>query len=164
VSDSGNTFVTVTVSGTVRDQRGNPVVLLKSEHGEEVLPIWVGHAEGLAIELQLKGETFERPLTYDLFSSILASIGTTVVKVAVTDLRDSTFFARIYLQHGNDVYVIDSRPSDAIALALKTDAEIQVAEHVFSSHKRILEGNEKSSDDGDGELRRYLEDLDPGDF
>jgi bifunctional DNase/RNase len=147
-----------------RDPRDNPVVLLKSDEGEEVLPIWIGHAEGMAIELQLKGEKFERPLTHDLLKAAIESLGATVAKVAVTELRDNTFFARIYLQRDSDVAVIDARPSDSVALALKCGAPIFVAQDVFAAHKRSLEPDAPLTPNTDDELRRYLKDLDPGEF
>jgi bifunctional DNase/RNase len=157
-------FVRVSVSGMARDPRDNPVVLLKSDEGEEVLPIWIGHAEGMAIELQLKGEKFERPLTHDLLKAAIESLGATVSKVAVTELRDNTFFAKIYLQRDGEVVVIDARPSDSVALALKVGAPIFVAHDVFASHKRSLESDTTQASDTDDELRRYLKDLDPGEF
>lgn len=162
--DGDMDFVRVSVSGMVRDQRNNPVVLLKTDGGDEVLPIWIGHSEGLAIELQVKGQSFERPLTHDLLKTTLESLGATVAKVAVTELRDNTFFAKIFLHRDDEVYVIDARPSDSIAIALKTGAPIFVSRAIFVSHKRVLEGDEIPRQNPDDELRRYLEDLDPGDF
>jgi bifunctional DNase/RNase len=157
-------FVRVTVSGLARDPRDNPVVLLKSAEGEDVLPIWIGQAEGMAIELQMKGEKFERPLTHDLLRATIESLGAAVVKVAITELRNNTFYARIYLQRDNEVIAIDARPSDSVALALKFDAPIFVALDVFTSHKRAAAAEPGSGSDPDDELRRYLKDLDPGDF
>ena len=164
MSDGNKEFVPVRVKSIVRDQRSNPVVLLKEEDGEEVLPIWIGHAEGVAIELQLKGESFERPLTHDLLKTTLECLGATVAKVAITELRDNTFFARVHLQRENEVFALDARPSDSIALALKAGAPILVARDVFAGHKRALQEGSGSTEDPDDELRRYLEDLDPGDF
>ncbi len=157
-------FVRVTVSGMARDPRDNAVVLLKSSEGEDVLPIWIGHAEGMAIDLSLKGEKFERPLTHDLLKSVIDSLGATVTRVAITELINNTFFARLYLQRGDDVIVIDARPSDSVALALKVDAPIFVARDVFMSHKRALETDSAPGSDPDDEIRRYLRDLDPGEF
>jgi bifunctional DNase/RNase len=157
-------FIRVSVSGMARDPRDNPVVLLKSDEGEEVLPIWIGHAEGMAIELQLKGEKFERPLTHDLLKAAIESLGATVARVAVTELRDNTFFAKIYIQRDADVVVIDARPSDSVALALKCGAPIFVAEDVFVTHRRALAADSPLTPDTDDELRRYLKDLDPGEF
>jgi len=157
-------FVRVSVSGMARDPRDNPVVLLKSDEGEDVLPIWIGQAEAMAIDLHLKGTHFERPLTHDLLRTLVETLGASVVKVVVTDLREGTFFAKIHLQRGDDVVVIDARPSDSVALALKAGAPIFVARDVFSAHKRALETGAGSSPGADDELRRYLKDLDPGEF
>ncbi|HET6349439.1 MAG TPA: bifunctional nuclease family protein [Candidatus Krumholzibacteria bacterium] len=161
---SDSQFVQVTVRGMARDPRDNPVVLLKSDEGEDVLPIWIGPAEAMAIEMQLKGSHFERPLTHDLLRTMIENLGATVVKVAITDLREGTFFAKIHLQRGDDVLVVDARPSDSVALALKCNAPILVARDVFSAHKRSLQPDAGSSPGGDDELRRYLKDLDPGEF
>lgn len=164
MTQSEKHFVRVAVSGMARDARENPVVLLKSTEGEEVLPIWIGHAEGLAIELTMKGEKFERPLTHDLLKSTIESLGAVLAKVAITELRNNTFFAKVYLQRGHDVIVMDARPSDSVALALKFDAPIFVARDVFASHKRTLDEGTSPGPDADDELRRYLKDLDPGEF
>jgi bifunctional DNase/RNase len=157
-------FVRVAVSGMARDARENPVVLLKSSEGEEVLPIWIGHAEGLAIELTMKGEKFERPLTHDLLKTAIEGLGAVLSKVAITELRNNTFFAKLYLQRDQEIIVVDARPSDSVALALKCDAPIFVARDVFASHKRSLDQENAPGPDADDELRRYLKDLDPGDF
>lgn len=157
-------FVQVSVGGLVKDQRNNPVVLLKVEDGDEVLPIWIGHSEALAIELQLKGENFERPLTHDLLKTTAESLGAAIVNVAITELKDNTFFAKIYLKRDNEIYVIDARPSDSIALALKASASIYISKEVFKNHKRVVQSEQLPTDNPDDELRRYLQDLDPGDF
>ena len=168
MSEGDSQLVQVHVSGLVRDQRGNPVVLLVGEDKEKVLPIWIGHAEGIAIELHIKGEKFERPLTHDLLRTTLESLGASVSRVVVTDLRENTFFAKIYLERESEVYVIDARPSDAIALALKTGAPIFVSREVLASNRRSMQSGGLADglarDKDDEELRRYLEDLDPGDF
>jgi bifunctional DNase/RNase len=157
-------FVRVIVSGMARDARDNPVVLLKSSEGDEVLPIWIGQAEGLAIDLTIKGEKFERPLTHDLLKTAVEGLGGVLAQVAITELRNNTFFAKLYLQRGHDLIVIDARPSDSVALALKFDAPIFVARDVFASHKRALGQDAAGGPEADDELRRYLKDLDPGDF
>ena len=164
MTQSEKHFVRVAVSGMARDANENPVVLLKSSEGEEVLPIWIGHAEGVAIELTMKGEKFERPLTHDLLKTTIESLGASLAKVAITELRNNTFFAKVYLQRDQDVIVVDARPSDSVALALKFEAPIFVARDVFVSHKRALGEGSAPGPDPDDELRRYLKDLDPGDF
>jgi len=164
VKDKDDNFLKVEIGGVVRDKRENPIVLLKGAEREEVLPIWIGHAEALSIELQLQGKTFERPLTHDLLKTMIESLGANVVKVAVTELKDNTFFATIYLQRDNEVFAVDARPSDSIALAIRTEAPIYVAEQVFESHKRALQENDDAADSADEALRKYLRDLDPGDL
>ena len=165
MNEGDKNFRKVEVSGLVRDHRENPVVLLKAEGSNEVLPIWIGQAEALAIDLHLRGEAFDRPLTHDLLKTAVESLGATVLKVAVTDLKDNTFFAKIYIQRGNEVFVIDARPSDSIALAIRTRSPIFVSREVFDAHKHALEGQEPpKNDSNDDDLRRYLRDLDPGEF
>lgn len=164
MGDGEAEFLKVEIGGLVKDQRDNPVVLLKREDSDEVLPIWIGHSEALAIELQLKGNSFERPLTHDLMKTAVESLGAVVMKVAITELRDNTFFAKLYLQRDNEVYVIDARPSDSIALALKSRANIYVSSEVFKNHNRLLQSDQLPSDNPDDELRKYLRDLDPGEF
>ena len=163
-SEGDKPFLKVEIRGLTEDNKGNPVVLLKSIEAEDVLPIWIGHTEALSIRLHLEGESLERPLTLDLLRTALESLGVTVVKVAITELRDNTFYAEIHLQKNGDLYVIDARPSDSIALALRTEAPIFVSEEVFENHKRTIEGSAGSQSDSENDLRRYLRDLDPGDF
>ena len=160
----GRNFVEVEIGGLVRDNRENPIVLLKATENEEVLPIWIGHAEALSIELQLQGKTFDRPLTHDLLKTTLESLGAKVIKVAVTDLKDNTFFAKIFLQRDNEVFAIDARPSDSIALAVRTQSPIFVSKTVFENHKKALRESQDTKDTSDEALRKYLRDLDPGEF
>jgi hypothetical protein len=164
MTEGDQSFLRVEVGGLVRDHRENPVVLLKGTDTDDVLPIWIGQAEALSIDLQLRGETFERPLTHDLLKTAVESLGATVLRVAVTDLKDNTFFAKIYIQRGNEIFGIDARPSDSIALAIRTQAPIYVSRAVFESHKHALETREPPADDTDDTLRKYLRDLDPGEF
>jgi hypothetical protein len=164
MTEGDRSLIRVSVGGLVRDQRENPVVLLKGTDTDEVLPIWIGQAEALAIDLQLRGETFERPLTHDLLKTAVESLGAKVVRVAVTDLKDNTFFAKIYIQRGSEVFAIDARPSDSIALAIRTHSPIFVARSVFESHKHALESRDAPPDDAEDKLRKYLRDLDPGEF
>ncbi len=164
MKDGGKNFLKVEVGGLVRDNRENPIVLLKGKENDAVLPIWIGHAEALSIELQLQGKSFDRPLTHDLLKTAVESLGAVVVKVAVTELKDNTFFAKIFLQRDSEVFAIDARPSDSIALAIRTQAPIFVAEAVFENHKRALQQNQETNESSDEALRKYLRDLDPGEF
>ena len=112
----------------------------------------------------MKGESFERPLTHDLLKTTVESLGASVVTVAITELKDNTFFAKIYLKRDKDIYVIDARPSDSIALALKASADIYISKEVFKNHKRVIQSEQLPTEDSDDDLRRYLEGLDPGEF
>jgi len=163
MTDPGE-YVTVSIDSVVRDNRGNPVVLLRVEDRAEVLPIWVGQAEGMALEMELRGDTFERPLTHDLFKTAILSLGGTITKVAITELRDNTFFAKIYIRRENEVFAIDARPSDSMVLALKSRAQVLVSREVLDSHQRLIQDYALEGGDSDDELRRYLEGLDPGEF
>lgn len=164
MSENDASFILVEVGGIVRDPKGNPVVLLKAVDREEALPIWVGHSEALSIEMKLDGKKFERPLTHDLLQTALETFGAVVAKVVVSDLKNNTFYAKIYLQRNSEIYVFDARPSDSIALALRTKSPIFVSETVFNSHKKPLRDTEGLSEIEDERLRKYLRDLDPGDF
>lgn len=164
MSEGAQNYLKVEIEGLVRDNRENPIVLLKSTENDDVLPIWIGHAEALSIELQLQGKSFDRPLTHDLLKTAIESLGATVAKVAVTELRDNTFFAKVFLQRDDEVFVIDARPSDSIALAVRTKSPIFVSEAVFENHKRALQETQESDEGSDEALRKYLRDLDPGEF
>jgi bifunctional DNase/RNase len=154
----------VEIGGLIKDNRENPIVLLKGVENDDVLPIWIGHAEALSIDLQLQGKSFDRPLTHDLLKTAVESLGASVVKVAVTDLKDNIFFAKIFIQRGSEVFVIDARPSDSIALAVRTRSPIFVSKTVFENHKNAVENDQEIRESTDEELRRYLKDLDPGEF
>ena len=91
MNDGDTNYLRVEVGGLIKDSKENPIVLLKGTENEEVLPIWIGHAEALSIDLQLQGKTFDRPLTHDLLKTAVESLGATVAKVAVTDLRNNIF-------------------------------------------------------------------------
>jgi len=164
MDENDKTYLKVEIGGMTKDGRENPVVLLKATDSDEVLPIWIGHAEALAIELQLEGKSFSRPLTHDLLKTMLEGLSATVAKVAITELKDNTFYAKIYLQRENEIIAIDARPSDSIALALRTKSDIYVAQEVFDGHKKTLHEESEAEESQDEKLRNYLRDLDPGDF
>lgn len=114
-----------------------PIVILKNVSGESVLPIWVGIFEANAIALQVENITTPRPMTHDLIKSILDNLDATVQKIVICELKDSTFYANIFLSKNGETLKIDSRPSDAIALALRSDATIFVEESVVEQAKSI---------------------------
>jgi uncharacterized protein len=112
------------VKTVTADQGGNFLVLLMDDEEKKVLPISIGPLEAQAIALVLQGEIPPRPLTHDLLKVVCENLGATMEKIVITDIRDSTFYAEIYLQQNGETLVIDSRPSDAIAVALRFDAPI----------------------------------------
>ena len=133
-----------------------PIVILKHANGNAILPIWVGVYEANAIALEIERVQTPRPMTHDLIKNVLLGLNATVKKVVVTDLRDDTFYALIWLDRNGSSITIDSRPSDALALALRTDAPIFVEEAVLKSSKIASAVSEKV---GSEELRRWLENL-----
>lgn len=110
----------------------SPVVILAAEGTDKVLPIWIGHFEAWAIAMELSQMKSKRPLTHDLIPTLLTLLDGSVEKVEVTELRDQTFYARIYVGRDGETQAIDARPSDSIAIALKTGAPIYVAAELFS--------------------------------
>ena len=112
-----------------------PIVLLKESDSETVLPIWVGVYEANAIALEIEKVSTPRPMTHDLLQNLLIGLEATVRKVVVTELRDDTFYAVIWLDRGGEIISIDSRPSDALALALRMDCPIFVEEEVLKNSK-----------------------------
>jgi hypothetical protein len=135
-----------------------PIVILRDKEGERVLPIWVGIFEANAIALQIENVATPRPMTHDLLRNVIRDMNGIVEKIVVSDLKDTTFFALIYLQIGGEVVAIDARPSDAIALALRTQAPIFVEDHVIDNAKAVDFKPESADSD---RLQRWLESLDP---
>src|SRR3970282_110052 len=114
-----------------------PIILLRDSEGQKVLPIWVGIYEANAIALQIENVSTPRPMTHDLLKNVIEDLKATVEKIVVCDLRDNTFYARIYRVAGEGPVVVDARPSDAIALALRTKAPIFVEEQVIDNAKNL---------------------------
>lgn len=160
-------FVEMKVRGLALDPMSNmPIIILRDEEDKRSLPIWVGIFEANAIALELEKIPTPRPMTHDLIKNILESIEARVVKVVVTDLRENTFFAVLHLQVGETEYQVDSRPSDAIALALRVAAPIFVDEDVVRKAK-TLEGAKETEPvkaDDTERLREWLQNIKPEDF
>jgi len=133
-----------------------PIVILKDINGASVLPIWVGIYEANAIALEIEKVATPRPMTHDLIKNLLLGLETHVHKVVVTELRDDTFYAVIWLERDGQTISIDSRPSDALALALRTDCPIFVEDEVLKSSKISSAASDKVSNE---ELRKWLENL-----
>ena len=150
------------IKGLIMDPLTNsPIVILQSLEKNTLLPIWVGIFEANAIALQIERIDTPRPLTHDLIKNILLQLEANVDKIVVTDLQENTFYAVIHLRMNGDHITIDSRPSDAIALALRTDAPIFVTEEVINNSRNIsLEKENLDSED----IRKWLENLHPDDL
>ena len=138
-----------------------PIVILRDKDGQKVLPIWVGIFEANAIALQIENIATPRPMTHDLLRNVIHDLNAEVQKIVVCDLQENTFYALIYLGLNGDTLTIDARPSDAIALALRTRAPIFVEETVIDHAKTVDFTTEKADAD---RLHKWLESLDPDDL
>jgi uncharacterized protein len=110
----------------------SPVVILQELDGDRVLPIWIGPAEASAIAMELAGMKFSRPLTHDLFGSIVGGLGGHITRALITRVQDNTYFAELVIQRGEEVFTVDARPSDSIAIALRANAELYAGDELFS--------------------------------
>ena len=154
--------VEMKIRGLMMDPVTNmPIVVLKDLNGNSVLPIWVGIYEANAIALEIEKVSTPRPMTHDLMKSVLLGLRTGVRKVVVNELKEDTFYALIWLEREGELISVDSRPSDALALALRVDCPIFVEETVLKSSKISSAVNEKSTSE---ELRKWLEGLSDDDL
>lgn len=150
------------IKGLMMDPITNsPIVILQDVDRNTLLPIWVGIFEANAIALQIERVDTPRPMTHDLLKNVLLHFDAEVEKIVVTQLKENTFFALIYLTRNGELMTIDSRPSDAIALALRTDAPIFVTEEVIQNSRNITLDKEKLDPD---EVKKWLEGLNPEDL
>ena len=155
------------VGGIMLDPFTNvPIVLLKDDEEKVTIPIWIGLVEASAIAIQLEKISISRPLTHDLLKSIIELLGATVERIEVTDLRDNTFFAIIHIIVGDRRMEVDSRPSDAIALALRTESPIFVHQKVIEKSKKVDAKQQQAvfNDENKEKWTELLEQLDPSDF
>ena len=155
-------LIEMTIKGLMVDPITNtPIVILRDEDGQRVLPIWVGIFEANAIALQIENVTSPRPMTHDLLRNVIEDLKATVDRIVICDLQDNTFYSLVYLSRNGDTLAIDARPSDAIALALRTRAPIFVDDAVIEHAKTIDFTPEKPDAD---RLHRWLDSLDPDDL
>jgi hypothetical protein len=140
-------MIEMKVAGLTIDPFTNmPIIILKDLESRNAVPIWIGLIEASAIATELEKIQLSRPMTHDLLKNILSALGVRVTKIEVNDLRDNTFFASIFLDREGRVLEIDSRPSDAIALALRTGATIYIAKEVIEKARKVdLEEREKQA-------------------
>jgi uncharacterized protein len=144
-----------------------PIVLLKTADGNKFLPIWIGHPEAAAILMKLQSQAPPRPMTHDLLSDMLEQLEAQVVRITVTELRANTFYAQITVQQDGREIEVDSRPSDAIALAIRAEAPIFAAERVIEESAIEFEGEDVDQDQLDAEVakfRNFLDEVTPEDF
>jgi bifunctional DNase/RNase len=152
-------FIEMKVKFLTFDSTSNGfVVLLMDLSNKTGLPIWIGPFEANAIAMKLKKIGSHRPMTHDLIHNILRSLESQVIKIVVNDLKENTYYALIHLNRGGEEIIIDSRPSDAIAIALAVDAPIFVSDRVIEKARTI--DMEKEGD----QLKEWLENLNPDDF
>ena len=158
----------MTIYGVSFDLVGKqPIVLLKTAEGNKFLPIWIGHPEAAAILMKLQSQAPPRPMTHDLLSDMLEQLGAQIVRITVTELRENTFYAQITLQQDGGEIEIDSRPSDAIALAIRAEAPIFAADRVIEESAIEFEGEEIDQDRLDEEVakfRHFLDEVTPENF
>lgn len=150
------------IRGLMMDPVTNmPIVVLKDVNGPAVLPIWVGIYEANAIALEIEKVATPRPMTHDLIKNLLLGMDTRVRKIVVNELRDDTFYALIWLEKDGELMSVDSRPSDALALALRMDCPIYVEEEVLKNSKVAITSADKPQNE---ELRKWLENLNEEDL
>jgi bifunctional DNase/RNase len=154
----GNKFLPIFMVGK------QPIVLLKTAEGNKFLPIWIGHPEAAAILMKLQGASTPRPMTHDLVTDMLAQLDAKVVRIAVTELRENTFYALITVAVDGSEIEIDSRPSDAIALAVRADAPIYAADSVIEESAIEFEHEEPNEEAVIEEFKRFLDEVKPEDF
>ena len=156
----------VNIAGLTMDPASNtPIIILKTEDDDQAIPIWIGLLEATSIASALQKIEYERPMTHDLFKNFTEVLDISVTKVEVCELKDNTFYARIYFLSKEGDFDMDARPSDAIALALRYNAPIYVADSVIQSSK-MTDGEVEVADKSDEGKKwaDYLENLSPEDF
>jgi bifunctional DNase/RNase len=144
-----------------------PIVLLKTAEGNKFLPIWIGHPEAAAILMKLQGASTPRPMTHDLLFEMLGELDVNCSRVSVTELRENTFYAQITVQLDGSEFDVDSRPSDAIALAIRADAPIYAADEVIEESAIEFEGEEVTDEEIESkvsEFKQFLDQVTPDEF
>lgn len=158
-------FLEVKLEGLALDMTTNtPVVILTPDGLDKVLPIWIGHAEAWAIAMELSGVGAKRPLTHDLLKNVIEGLHTEVDRVEITEIKEQTFYAVIYLRTNGTLTKIDARPSDSIALALKTGASIFVNEDLFNARTDSTSTDKPPIPTDRESLRDRLKNINPEDF
>jgi bifunctional DNase/RNase len=141
-----------------------PIVLLKTADGNRYLPIWIGQPEAAAILMKLQGAATPRPMTHDLVTDLLEQLDAQVVRITVTELRDNTFYASITVVMNGSEIEVDSRPSDAIALAVRAEAPIFAADRVIEESAIEFEGEEVNEEEIVSDFKKFLDNVTPEEF
>lgn len=141
-----------------------PIVLLKTAEGNRFLPIWIGHPEAAAILIRMQGTQLPRPMTHDLLMSVIDTFEAEVIRITVTELRDSTFYAMLTLNQAGREIEIDSRPSDALALAVRTDAPIFASSDLLEENGIEFEQGVEDTEEIVESFRSFLDNVTPDDF
>jgi uncharacterized protein len=141
-----------------------PIVLLKTIDGNKFLPIWIGHPEAAAILMKLQGATTPRPMTHDLIGELISELDAQCTRVSVTELKDNTFYASITLRVNGQEVEIDSRPSDALAVAVRTSAPIFAAEDVIQESAIEFEHEVEDTEEVVDKFKEFLDEVSPDDF
>jgi uncharacterized protein len=153
------------IKGLMMDPLTNsPIVVLQDTTSDTLLPIWVGIFEANAIALQIEKVDTPRPMTHDLIKGLLNQLNVSVTKIVVTELKENTFYAMIFLTSDGKTITVDSRPSDAIALALRTDSPIFVTDEVISKSASSSTGNLSAERSSPEDIKQWLENLNPEDL
>jgi uncharacterized protein len=155
-------LIEMQIKGLMLDPVTNvPIVILRDAEGKRVLPIWVGPAEASAIALQVENVFTPRPMTHDLLRDVIGALGVSVVRVIISALHGSTFYAYLELRRGSESVLVDARPSDAVALAVRTRAPVYVNAAVLEEARSLEVATDQADQD---RLQRWLESLDPDDM
>lgn len=141
-----------------------PIVLLKTKDGNKYLPIWIGQPEAAAILMKLQGASTPRPMTHDLVTEILGQLDAQVTRITVTELRENTFYAQVTVQMDGTEIDVDSRPSDAIALAIRAEAPIFAADEVIEESAIEFEGDDVNEEEMVDEFKKFLDTVSPEQF
>jgi len=155
-------LVEMQVRGLMLDPVTNvPIVILRDATGDRVLPIWVGPAEANAIALQIENVAAPRPMTHDLLRDLIAALGVVLSRVIIADLKGSTYYAYLELRQGKELVLVDARPSDALAIALRARAPVFVHSKVLDQARTLEVATDQADQD---RLQKWLESLDPDDM
>ncbi len=164
-ADKRGTVQEMVIYGVSFDMVGKqPIVLLKTMNGNKFLPIWIGHAEAAAILMKLQGAETPRPMTHDLLNDLVGELDAQITKITVTELKENTFYALITLQASQAEIEIDSRPSDALALAVRSNAPIFAADKVIEESGIEFEHENEDTEEVVDQFKEFLDSVSPEDF